>query len=86
MMLAGLGDGNDARILIDHYFMNFLPAIKKIKIDIMMRRRDKDGKEPPAHLARIMDKDTHPADYNSIQDHILADYIDKQRGNDTFFE
>jgi hypothetical protein len=45
--------------------MNFLPAINKIKMDLMMRRKDKDG-EFPDHLARIMDKDIHPADYNSM--------------------
>jgi hypothetical protein len=66
MMPAGLGESNGNRILIDHYLMNFLPAIKKIKMDIMMRRKDKDGKEPPTHMERIMEKSIHAADYNSI--------------------
>jgi hypothetical protein len=65
-MLQGLGDKSDARILIDHYLMNFLPAINKIKMDLMMRRKDKDGEDPPDHLARIMDTNIHPADYNSM--------------------
>lgn len=86
MMLAGLGSGNDSRILVDHYIMNFMPAIKKIKMDLMMNRKDKDGEDPPEHLSRIMERDTHPADYNFIQDYVLASYIDKQSDNDTFFE
>lgn len=86
MMLAGLGSGNDSRILVDHYIMNFMPAIKKIKMDLMMNRKDIDGLDPPEHLSRIMERDTHPADYNFIQDYVLASYIDKQSDNDTFFE
>jgi hypothetical protein len=66
-MVAGLGVKNDGRILVDHYLMNFLPAIKKIKLDIMMQRKDKDGEKVPDHLSRIMmDKNIHAADYNSL--------------------
>ena len=82
-MLAGIGEGNDNRILVDYYLMNFLPSIQKIKIDLMMNRKDKEG-NPPVHLERF--SDIHPADYNSMDDFIMADYIDKQRDNESFFE
>ena len=82
-MLAGIGEGNDSRILVDHYLMNFLPSVQKIKIDLMMNRKDKEG-NTPVHLERF--SDTHPADYNCMYDFIMADYIDKQRVNESFFE
>jgi hypothetical protein len=43
MMPAALGLENKARVEVDHHLINFLPAIKKIKMDIMMQRKDKDG-------------------------------------------
>jgi hypothetical protein len=51
-MIPGIGEYDENRILVDHYLMNFVPAINKIKIDLMMNRKDKDGKEPPLHLVR----------------------------------
>jgi hypothetical protein len=74
-MIPGIGEYDDNRILIDHYLMNFLPAINKIKIDLMMNRKDKDGKKPPFHLAKYFEKGMHPAEFNFIDDYILADYI-----------
>jgi hypothetical protein len=84
-MIAGLGIGNKDRNLVDHYMMNFLPAVKKIKMDLFMKRKDKDG-NPPIHLQKIIDENPHPADFNSIGDLYLAECIDMQRDNDTFFE
>jgi hypothetical protein len=84
-MRAGLGIRNKDRNLVDHYMMNFLPAVKKIKMDLLMNRKDKDG-NAPIHLQEIIDENTHPADFNSMPDLYLANCIDMQRDKDTFFE
>jgi hypothetical protein len=84
-MPANIGLFKNDRVLVDHYMMNFLPAVKKIKIDLLMNRKDKDG-NIPVHLQRIIDDEPHPADFNAIQEVYLANLIDLQRDNDSFFE
>ena len=66
--------------------MNFYPSIRKIKIDLLMNRKDKEGKEPPKHLKRLFDDKIKPADFNAIEDRMLAYYMTYQIGNDSFFE
>jgi hypothetical protein len=85
-MIPGICEYNDNRILVDHYLMNFLPAIRKIKIDLMMNRKDKDGKAPPKHLASYFEKGVEAAEFNFMDDYILSNYISCQASNKTFFE
>jgi hypothetical protein len=65
--------------------MNFLPAVKKIKMDLFMNRVDKDG-NTPVHLQRIIDDKPHPADFNAMSELYFAELIDVQKDNDSFFE
>jgi hypothetical protein len=74
-MIPGYFQSNNNRILVDHYLINFYPSIRKIKLDMIMNRKDKEGINPPRHLKRLFDEKKNAADINYIEDRMLADFI-----------
>jgi hypothetical protein len=58
--------------------LNFLPTIRKIKIDMLVNRlnmKDEHERPVPEHLIDIMKRNPDPAKFNDIGDIILAKYL-----------
>jgi hypothetical protein len=73
-----VGNFDNTKVPIEHFMLNFLPTIRKIKIDLLMNRRikkDLKDRPVPAHLEDIMKKKIDPADFNYIDDITLAKYL-----------
>lgn len=70
------------RVEVEHSFINFIPMINKIKIDLMMQR-------PPSslsytqYLSRINKK---PQEFDYIDDLFLADMFSNSESNLEFFK
>lgn len=73
---------SETRTEIEHTFINFMPMINKIKIDLIMGRKS-SSLQYTQYLARMQKP---PQDFDHIDDLILTDLFDYQGDNLDFFK
>jgi hypothetical protein len=61
-------------VMIDHFIINFMPTIRKIKIDLLNNRVTEKG-EHPLHLMDLKGQKKKASEFLEIDDVILADYF-----------
>ena len=74
-------EDNSQQVEVEHYFINFYPMIRKIKIDLLMGRHS-SKKQHTEYLKLIK---VAPEDYDEIDDLFLADLLFKQENYKKFF-
>jgi hypothetical protein len=86
-----VGSFDGSKVPVEHFMLNFLPTIRKMKIDLLMNRRNmtkENVREVPIHMEDIVKQGVEPQDFNFISDITLAKYLrfQSEYGNKQFFE